>query len=1047
MEEAHVTDKDQTVKDEISVEDEAHVAKQDQTKDESKAIALNSEMEGQPVSKPTENDIFRAFMEGASLQKLQDKVDSLEQKVATLEKSRGRERRSNSSRSSSPSSRASSEDSVHTNISSPQPTSDGAIQAKLRYAWWEDFQKIVPQQDRSLTPIVVLVGEPEPNEDATTLQTAELRPGPGVKSGRDPLPERIRIYSEEILKAMQQIDDSPGFKTSHRVKKRGLIMLRPYPWLNYFEQPLRSSVAKLEEEHKAQARTSDDRLETDDQSRPPEALVHLRCLIDFIDVHIRPKREYIASSECLEVYFHELWYLYRVGEEVLSFEGRQALRITNTLLPPHFSFKSGSEWLEMPRGPEIVSEKYKFTVVCTKICYGGRLLHGMDDNHSIVAFSGKRHIRSFFFYPLRLSSEENIRNRLIERGHKFQDVAITAKPMYYSGFTLTDADWGETPWTTTGDHVDGPVVIDFDEALSHNDGWKAVAPGTTDFGKKKTVTKCNSFCCKDEQIHNDATVSCKYVKDFRDSQITETETGTGKKPSLLVLGREPKELKTMGGDYEASDDEYVIMDSRVFGFVLRSRRWAQLSLDDLTYENKAQNETDRNAFDRLVLPDGHKEVVKALVTQHFRNKEASDKSKEQSDLIRGKGKGVIMLLHGAPGVGKTTTAEGIAEAFKKPLFQITCGDIGTTARDVEEELERNFSLASKWGCIMLLDEADVFLAQRERKDFVRNGLVSVFLRVLEYYTGVLFLTTNRIGDFDEAFSSRIHMSLFYPELDWEKTKRVFELNLELIENRYISKGRKLTFDKSSILNFAENHFKEHNRFGRWNGRQIRNACQTALALAEFEAMDEQTSLEVKTVDSVFLKLKHLQTVQKAYLDFAKYLGDVYGTEGDRRAPENRLRASEDEATDAPGRIAQRVAEKHQQQQQQHYPQLQQQNAGWHVPQGQREDQPWHAGGYMPSQPSYYYVSQTAPRAGYGPVADHPGGPVADHAAAATLTRDQKQPGRSGWSEAEAAPRAGQSGFTHAPVGGYEQRGVAKGWSRLYFDEIDKTKAVRRGDEK
>lgn len=62
--------------------------------------------------------------------------------------------------------------------------------------------------------------------------------------------------------------------------------------------------------------------------------------------------------------------------------------------------------------------------------------------------------------------------------------------------------------------------------------------------------------------------------------------------------------------------------------------------------------------------------------------------------------------------------------FSKPLFHVTCGDLGTTASDVEKALEKNFALASKWGCILLLDEADVFLASRTPQDFIRNGLVS-----------------------------------------------------------------------------------------------------------------------------------------------------------------------------------------------------------------------------------------------------------------------------------------------------------------------------------
>jgi hypothetical protein len=52
------------------------------------------------------------------------------------------------------------------------------------------------------------------------------------------------------------------------------------------------------------------------------------------------------------------------------------------------------------------------------------------------------------------------------------------------------------------------------------------------------------------------------------------------------------------------------------------------------------------------------------------------------------------------------------------------GDLGTTAREVEDSLETHFALASRWGCILLLDEADVFLAKRTPQDFVRNGLVS-----------------------------------------------------------------------------------------------------------------------------------------------------------------------------------------------------------------------------------------------------------------------------------------------------------------------------------
>ena len=85
-------------------------------------------------------------------------------------------------------------------------------------------------------------------------------------------------------------------------------------------------------------------------------------------------------------------------------------------------------------------------------------------------------------------------------------------------------------------------------------------------------------------------------------------------------------------------------------------------------------------------------------------------------------------------MGKTATAETIADLVHKPLYPITCGDLGSTAMEVEKNLKQHFTLASKWDCVMLLDEADVFLAKRKSDDLHRNSIVSVFLRIMECVT-------------------------------------------------------------------------------------------------------------------------------------------------------------------------------------------------------------------------------------------------------------------------------------------------------------------------
>lgn len=111
--------------------------------------------------------------------------------------------------------------------------------------------------------------------------------------------------------------------------------------------------------------------------------------------------------------------------------------------------------------------------------------------------------------------------------------------------------------------------------------------------------------------------------------------------------------------------------------------------------------------------------------------------------------------------GKTCTAECVAELTRRPLLSLTSGDLSTDADQVEQNLEYFLALGERFGAIVLLDEADVYLESRRNKDIERNGLVSVFLRALEYYRGVLFLTTNRVQTFDAAFTSRIHVALHY----------------------------------------------------------------------------------------------------------------------------------------------------------------------------------------------------------------------------------------------------------------------------------------------
>lgn len=107
-------------------------------------------------------------------------------------------------------------------------------------------------------------------------------------------------------------------------------------------------------------------------------------------------------------------------------------------------------------------------------------------------------------------------------------------------------------------------------------------------------------------------------------------------------------------------------------------------------------------------------------------------------------------------------------------LRVSAGELGTKAEELEERPSLIFERASKWKELLLLDEADVFLEQRADRDIYRNALVCVFLRTLEYYQGILFLTTNRVGQIDDAIASRIHFKIKYTVLSLEQRRQIWK---------------------------------------------------------------------------------------------------------------------------------------------------------------------------------------------------------------------------------------------------------------------------------
>ncbi|MDP3008519.1 MAG: AAA family ATPase [Methylococcales bacterium] len=169
------------------------------------------------------------------------------------------------------------------------------------------------------------------------------------------------------------------------------------------------------------------------------------------------------------------------------------------------------------------------------------------------------------------------------------------------------------------------------------------------------------------------------------------------------------------------------------------------------------------------------------------------------DIVEGKSGGTTVLCVGPAGVGKTLTAEVYSEIIKRPLYRVHSGQLGLNVTEMELALKNTLTRAQRWGAVMLIDEADVYIKRRD-DNIAANAVVGVFLRVLEYFNGLLFLTTNRVGDIDEAIISRCIAIIRYHQPTFNDRCKIWTVMVEqfgLDVNSELINTLSKTFPKAS----------------------------------------------------------------------------------------------------------------------------------------------------------------------------------------------------------------------------------------------------------
>jgi len=384
------------------------------------------------------------------------------------------------------------------------------------------------------------------------------------------------------------------------------------------------------------------------------ALQHVRTYVEFVEKHVLPLWQEAQGTTKRKVTFFDLWRSFKPGEilyrppatDSYKDRGETSSRPVNKMYQGAwrlYSMVLDRFSDQEPNDNEFVRTR-DLDLSCYYIDYDGTSYLPVTKSFTIKDFEGERDITTLPIYPMRFAKDrDSLMEKFLKQGEHFHFIK-TVKYLHYDGWTLTQGPTGTSDSKKLfSEHIDSGVVVDFVE------GYRAESTlDAPSFEGLQTFSDDGWPAGKDEMEirHWPSVDRCQPP-----TSSTQEKTQTGEWFGNYLRQRHLKENKFMR-DWQSGlvttldPEDLVLLPRRAVAYAFRERKFILADIDKLREVRKQDD-----VFKDLKIDPNHKQMIESLVETHFQ-KQAIQKefgtANLNQDLIRGKGSGLVLLLHGVP---------------------------------------------------------------------------------------------------------------------------------------------------------------------------------------------------------------------------------------------------------------------------------------------------------------------------------------------------------------------------------------------------------------